>query len=385
MKGKKKGTAENEQRSLEPAMAHRVENLLRAGGGAKPFDELAAKVPGLKLVDLKAAYPIIFKDGKWIVNLKKDQASTNADTKHGVIEYLESFGGFRSVSRTSKYFKLTRAEIRALGLDIRKEMVLSPTFSVEESTAAEFEDPLSEEKLEKIVELLAQNGGVLTYPEIGIAVGNVTKAQLRFHFDLEQFEDGRCELRIPGVVGTMQELRGNSKPELVEPLPEELVEEMTSWIQKKGGSVDSEVLRDQWPHIKKAQLRDHFDVELTTKVKETGKRFYSVTLKGKKHAAKRAAVVRSTSREVNNFLTAWEIPSKGKPKEDAKGAKSKDKGKGDGGFSKGKGYDKAGKGNGKGKGYGKYDTRFEEYAHDIYAQEMWHRMSGTYGKGKGYW
>lgn len=300
----------------------RVEMLLKASGGAKAFDELAAQVPGLKLVDVKGAYPIVFKDGKWIVNIKQTyEESHDVEMKKTLVAYLDSFGGFRSVSRTSKFFSITRAQIRSFGLDIQKEMVLSPSYSLEASSEAEIKDPLSEEMIDRIVELLAQGGGVLAYSEVGIAVGNVTKAQLRNHFDLQQFEDGRCEVRLPGVVGTMEELRGDMEPELVSQLPADELEDITAWIEANGGSVDTEALRDKWPHVKKAQLRHFFDVEVTRKVKETGKRFYSVTLKGEEHSKKRAALLKSTDKSISKYLKeAGKGNSKGSAKGEEKGS-----------------------------------------------------------------
>merc|ERR1719271_197383 len=101
--------------------------------------------------------------------------------------------------------------------------------------------------------------------------------------------------------------------------------------------MDSEDLHDHFPHVRKAQLREHFDVVVTRKVKETRKRFYSVTLRGNAAWKKKAqaAVQEATEHQVHSFLHAagggsvqdkgTQQKGKGKPSFESKG---KDTGKG---------------------------------------------------------
>jgi len=243
--------------------------------------------------------------GQWIMHLKdeKFQESLDETLKTEIINYLESFGGFRSVYKTSKKFGVDKVKLREMGFEVKKETVLSPDFSEEQIVHAELNNPLSEEKLQQIVDLLSKAGGVMTFSELGVAAGNIMKAQLAFHFDVIQSSDGQTEIRIPGVTGSIEDLRGGEKPELVPSLPDDLLKEITKVLEKHGGSMDSEDLRDLYPHVKKQQLREHFDIEMTRKVKETGKRFYSVTIRGKRNSKRaQAAVQRHTDRQIYDYF-----------------------------------------------------------------------------------
>jgi len=309
---------------LDEATIQDIEDILLASGGSLAFSDLSEQVPGLALAKLKARYPIIFIDGKAIVQISEERYEENL--KEEILNYLDSCGGLRSVYKTTKKFSIDRPKIRAMGFEVRREMVLSPTCAADMLSKDELDNPLGEERIEKIIDLLNSCGGILKYEEIGIAVGNVTKAQLSLHFDVVHYDNGSCEVRLPGTTGTLEELRGEAKPELVPPLEDALLEEITSVIRDRGGSIDSDELRDMFPEVKKQQLREHFDVELTRKVKETGKRFYSVSLRDKKAKRAKVSVLTQTDKQISSFLGSNSKFSDGKGKGDIGKALGRSKG-----------------------------------------------------------
>jgi len=187
-------------------------------------------------------------------------------------EYLENEHFPNHCWNVTRQFSISRDQLRELGFIVRKDQVKLPGVEVIES--------MSDETMNKVLSLLSRAGGVLPYNQICSTMGTVTKAQLEEHFELHYAEGGICEVRIPGCIGEASELWGGDQPPVMDHdvLEESRLQEVVLYMVEQGGTVDTEIIRKEWPDIKKKHLRDYFDVKPSYTDKLTKKRLYNASL-----------------------------------------------------------------------------------------------------------
>merc|ERR1712048_1533246 len=99
-------------------------------------------------------------------------------------------------------------------------------------------EPIDEDTLQKITDLLQEAGGALPLGHISQLVPGVKKSQLTSYFELNQGENGQFEVRVPGTKGERALLMHDGKPITEDQIPsleEDQIQEIAAVIHEQGG------------------------------------------------------------------------------------------------------------------------------------------------------
>mmetsp|Transcript_82387 Transcript_82387/g.241837 ORF Transcript_82387/g.241837 Transcript_82387/m.241837 type:complete len:296 (+) Transcript_82387:60-947(+) len=125
-------------------------------------------------------------------------------------------------------------------------------------------EPLDPEKLEKVYEVIRENGGAVPMGLISQKVPGVKKAHLQEHFEMTLFEQGKWEVRLPGCTAGpalyMHAGKTVSQSDGIPPLSEEDIKRIAEILQEHGGTTSIDDLLLSFPELKKQQLRELFEV-----------------------------------------------------------------------------------------------------------------------------